>query len=90
MRTLNETQLLTVSEVASRLRQSERTVRDKIASGSLPAIRIGDGPRAPIRVESDELDAWLHGSARRPQVGGEAFSSAASSRRAPVEDSHAA
>jgi excisionase family DNA binding protein len=56
---LEETRLLTVGEVALRLRQSERTVRDKIADGSLRAIRIGDGPRAPIRVASSELARWL-------------------------------
>ena len=54
-----EAQLLTVAEVARRLQQSERTVRDKIASGALPAIRIGTGPRAPIRVDLAELEAWL-------------------------------
>jgi hypothetical protein len=34
-------------------------VRDKIASGALPAIKIGTGPRAPIRVDPAELDEWL-------------------------------
>jgi excisionase family DNA binding protein len=56
---LEEAHLLTVDEVALRLRQSPRTVRDKIADGSLRAIRIGDGPRAPIRVASTELARWL-------------------------------
>ena len=56
---LEETQLLTVGEVALRLRQSERTVRDKIAAGVLPAIKIGSGPRAPIRIRADELEHWL-------------------------------
>jgi predicted DNA-binding transcriptional regulator len=37
MNLLVETQLLTVAEVARRLQQSERTVRDKIASGSPPS-----------------------------------------------------
>jgi len=59
MTLLEETQLLTVAEVARRLQQSERTVRDKIASGALPAIKIGTGPRAPIRVDPGELDAWI-------------------------------
>jgi hypothetical protein len=34
-------------------------VRDKIASGALPAIKIGTGPRAPIRVDRAELEEWL-------------------------------
>lgn len=44
-----------------RLRQSERTVHDKIASGALPAVKIGTGPRAPIRVDSAELERWPYG-----------------------------
>ena len=36
---LEETQLLTVAEVARRLQQSERTVRDRIASGALSAVK---------------------------------------------------
>jgi excisionase family DNA binding protein len=61
MTVLRETRLLTVGEVALRLRQSERTVRDKIASGALPAVRIGEGPRAPLRVDARELERWLDG-----------------------------
>ena len=59
MTLLSEPRLLTVGEVALRLRQSERTVRAKIASGALPAIKIGTGPRAPIRVDPAELGSWL-------------------------------
>ena len=66
MNTLEETQLLTVAEVARRLQQSERTVRDKIASGQLPAVKIGTGPRAPLRVDRRELDAWLYGEPQEP------------------------
>ena len=55
-----ETRLLTVREVAATLRQSERTVREKVASGTLPAVRIGSGPRAPIRVDADELERFIH------------------------------
>ena len=59
MNLLQETQLLTVGEVALRLRQSERTVRDKVAAALIPAVRIGDGPRAPIRLRADALEHWL-------------------------------
>ena len=61
MRLLEDTQLLTVSEAALRLRQSERTVRDKIAAGQLPAVRIGQGPRAPIHVDAAELERFVLG-----------------------------
>jgi len=53
---LAQTRLLTVREVALTLRQSERTVRDKIASGDLAALRIGSGPRAPILREARRSD----------------------------------
>jgi excisionase family DNA binding protein len=56
---LADTQLLTVDEVARRLRQSPRVVRDKVNAGLIPSIRIGDGPRAPIRISSAELERWL-------------------------------
>ena len=52
--------LLTVREVALTLRQSERTVRDKIASGDIAAVRIGSGPRAPIRIPSSAFEAFIH------------------------------
>jgi excisionase family DNA binding protein len=62
---LAQTHLLKVSEVAVLLRQSERTIRDKIAAGDLAAVRIGSGPRAPIRVDAAELEAFIH--ERNPQ-----------------------
>ena len=66
---LEQAQLLTVGEVALRLRQSERTVRDKIAAGDLPALKIGSGPRAPIRVDSAELERWLYSKAASATAG---------------------
>ncbi len=56
---LVQTRLLTVREVAATLRQSERTVRVKIAAGDLEAVRIGSGPKAPIRVEAAELERFI-------------------------------
>jgi excisionase family DNA binding protein len=49
--------LLTVRETAARLRVSEKTVRRLIGSEILPALRIGSS----IRVDLDELQAWLYG-----------------------------
>jgi len=63
---LAQTQLLTVGEVALRLRQSPRSVRDKIAAGTIPAVKIGSGPRAPIRVDAGELEAWLFSAGTPP------------------------
>ena len=52
-------QLLTVRETAEVLRQSEWSVRQKIGRGEIPAVRIGAGPRAPLRIDAAELMRWL-------------------------------
>ena len=59
-------QLLTVRETAEVLRQSEWSVRQKIGRGELPAVRIGVGPRAPLRVDAGELEAWIYSSPPKP------------------------
>jgi excisionase family DNA binding protein len=51
-------ELLTVQEVAERLRCSVPTVRRRIRSGELPAVQLG-GPGAGLRVPADGLAAWL-------------------------------
>lgn len=51
--------LLTVPEVAERLRLSVWTIYRLVEAEKLPAIRIGSGSRAPIRIDEAELDAWL-------------------------------
>ena len=56
-----QTPLLSVGDVALRLRQSPWTIRAKVRDGTLPALRIGNGPRAPIRIDPAELEAWLDG-----------------------------
>jgi excisionase family DNA binding protein len=57
---LQETlQLLTVRETAEVLRQSEWSVRQKIGRGEIPAVRVGVGPRAPLRVLRSELERFL-------------------------------
>jgi excisionase family DNA binding protein len=52
--------LLTVGEVADRLGVSTRTVRRRIESGELPAVRLGSSRQAPVRIDADELDGWLY------------------------------
>jgi excisionase family DNA binding protein len=51
--------LLTVAEAAGFARVSERTVRRRIAVGDLRVVRLGSGPRAPIRIDPDELAAFV-------------------------------
>jgi len=49
------TELLTLSEVASRLRVSLRTVQRLVSSGQLRVVKVGRLPR----VTSTELEAYL-------------------------------
>jgi excisionase family DNA binding protein len=46
---------LTIEEAAAVLHVSRWTVRRRIARGDLQAVRVGDGPRAPIRVAPGDL-----------------------------------
>jgi excisionase family DNA binding protein len=69
---LHETlQLLTVRETAEVLRQSEWSVRQKIGRGEIPAIRVGVGPRAPLRVLRSELERFLFTPPPKPPVRGD-------------------
>jgi excisionase family DNA binding protein len=54
--------LLRVQDVAAELDQSLSAVYRKIAAGELPAVRLGHGERAPIRVPERAFRAWLYGS----------------------------
>lgn len=51
--------LLTVAEVADRLRCSRQTIWRRVHDGSLPGIRLG-GPGSSIRIREDELSDWLY------------------------------
>jgi excisionase family DNA binding protein len=53
-------QLLTVREAAQVLRIAEWTLRAKVRAGDIPALRLGDGPHAPIRFSAVALDDWLN------------------------------
>ena len=49
----------TADEVAQALRLAPRPVYERISSGDLAAIRLGSGPKAPLRVRADELDRYV-------------------------------
>jgi excisionase family DNA binding protein len=51
-------ELLSVAEVATRLRVSGATVYCFVSAGVLPAIQLA-GPRSTIRFDPKELEAWL-------------------------------
>ena len=55
------TELLTITEVAERLRVSTRTVRRLVASGQIRVIKIG---RRTV-VKSSEVDAFVAAASRR-------------------------
>lgn len=52
--------LLTTQDVADRLQVKERTVRDWIRSGELPAFDLGQG----YRISEEDLEAFLEGRKR--------------------------
>ncbi len=54
-----ETRLLTVNEAAKRCRVSKPHVYRLVASGEIPAVRVGAGA-GPIRIDAGELEAWLY------------------------------
>ena len=51
--------LLTVQEVAERLRVHRGTVYRKVSNGTLPALKLTTSGRGAIRVREDELELWL-------------------------------
>jgi excisionase family DNA binding protein len=51
--------LLTVREVADRLRVSERTIRKRVAGGELSALKLGPEQHAPIRISEGALVDFL-------------------------------
>ncbi len=54
-----DTQLLTVEEVAQRLKMHPETVRRWIRDGQLHAIRFGTGKRASLRIRESEVERFL-------------------------------
>jgi excisionase family DNA binding protein len=56
----NAPRLLTAKEVGARLGVSAKTARRMAYDGRLPAIKLGRSPKAPLRFDVDELDAWLY------------------------------
>jgi excisionase family DNA binding protein len=58
---VNEQDLLTMKQVADRLKVCTRTVRNLVKSGKLLAVRIGRS----VRVHRDDLDGFIR-SLRQP------------------------
>ena len=62
------TSYLTVARVAELLSVSELTVRRKIATGEIPAVKLATAGRGAVRIPEDGLEAWLQ-SVRQPSNG---------------------
>ena len=63
--------LIDIPMAAVRLRIGISTLRRKINDGTIPAYRLG-GPGTQIRLDPQELDAWLRAPERDNAPGGEA------------------
>jgi excisionase family DNA binding protein len=59
MAVAQESPLLTTREAAEVLNVSPLTIRRMVARGDLPALRIGFGPKAQLRIDADELGRTL-------------------------------
>jgi excisionase family DNA binding protein len=56
--------LLSVKQAAQRLGCSEKTIRRRLAEGSLPAVKLGSNRQAVIRIDPRDIDprerdGWL-------------------------------
>jgi excisionase family DNA binding protein len=58
-------ELLKIGEVAEELRLHPMSVWRRVADGSLPCVRLGNGKAAPIRIPRRELDLYLRQGTRR-------------------------
>ena len=55
----NSTSLMTIRQVAKALTLNEWTVRDWISDGRLPAVKLGPGERAPVRIRESDVEKLL-------------------------------
>lgn len=54
-----EKKVYTIEELSKILQLSAETVRRSIRDGKIKAIRLGSGPKAPIRITKEEVDKIL-------------------------------
>ena len=52
---------VSMEQAAELLQVSARTIRRRVADGSLPAYRLGDAPSSRVRLRVDELLRWVEG-----------------------------
>lgn len=56
--------LLTVADVARVLHQSRSTVYRKLKTGDLAAVRLGEPPKAPLRIPVEALWSYVNRGSR--------------------------
>jgi excisionase family DNA binding protein len=59
MTMIMQDRLLSVKEAAYLVGMSNVSLYRRIDSGALPAIRLGSGPKAPIRISSADLAKYM-------------------------------
>ena len=52
---------LSVAEVAQQLGVTDATVRRYVASGALPAVKLGDAKTSPLRIPRVSVENYLVG-----------------------------
>jgi excisionase family DNA binding protein len=53
---------LTAADVAERLGLTRQTVYALVDNGALPALRLGSGPKARLRIRQDDFDSFVDAS----------------------------
>ena len=51
--------LMTRQEAAIRLKIGIRTLDRRLATGDIKCYRLGDGPRAPVRISEEQISEYL-------------------------------
>jgi hypothetical protein len=50
--------LWTARDLALRWRLSEKSIHRRALAGEIPALRLGAGPRAPVRFVPEQIEAY--------------------------------
>jgi excisionase family DNA binding protein len=51
--------LLTIKDLCDRFKVSSSVIYEKVANKEIPHIRLGTGPKAPIRFKEKDIEAWV-------------------------------
>lgn len=51
--------LLTIKDLCERFKVSPSVIYEKVENKEIPHIRLGTGPKAPIRFREKDIEAWI-------------------------------